>query len=427
MDANDQRGTPGAGLFPVLCVAVVLEAVGVGMLYPLLARIQDAHHLPTYGLGLMSGSNFFAALIGQVGIGRFVDGRRAGPVVVGGMALGVASLAWFGLASSLWAFSAARALGGVSYGVMMPAALRAGTVGVAEERRGPRLGRLSSAQMAGIVFGPLAGTGLAAAGGLRAPFLVLAVATAGVLVVLVALPSTRAPARPTLDVTLAPGGPPGGVNLAGARPRPTSRPVVAVLLLAVSSQLPTGLYDSLWSRLLTDRGADPLLIGLSLTLFGIPFVALAPLGGRLAGRGDPLVWAAGGLCVSAGFMASYGFVPSPILITVLGTFEACAQAVVVPAGYAATARVFPDRWAATGQGWFSGAGTAAAGTAALGGAPVYAGFGSGAVFAGGAGLSVAFAVGSALVAAGGRGGRRGWAPTPDAAGVGQRRGPASRS
>ncbi|HLH47028.1 MAG TPA: MFS transporter, partial [Acidimicrobiales bacterium] len=205
------------------------------------------------------------------------------------------------------------------------------------------------------------------------------------------------------DGATAGGGPP--------RPRVLSRPVLGVLLLAVAGQMPTGLYDALWSRLLTDRGADPFLIGLSLTIFGIPFVLLAPLGGRVAARRSPLVWAAFSLVLAAGFMASYGFVRSPVVITILGTFEACAQAVVVPGGYAATSLVFPDRWAATGQGWFSGAGTASAGVAAVAGAPVYAAAGPGVVFAGGAGVSALFALASVGVA-GGLAGRRRPEPAP---------------
>ncbi|HET6963197.1 MAG TPA: MFS transporter, partial [Acidimicrobiales bacterium] len=154
----------------------------------------------------------------------------------------------------------------------------------------------------------------------------------------------------------------------------------------VASQLPTGLYDALWSRLMTDRGAGTGLIGLSLALFGLPFMLLAPFGGRLAARRSPLPWAAAGLAVSSVFLASYGLVGSPVLILVLGLFEACAQAVVVPGGYAAVAAVFPDRWAATGQGWFSGAGTAAAGLASVVGAPLYGAYGPAAVFVSGAAL-----------------------------------------
>lgn len=448
MDRRAHTHNRRDGLFGLLALAVALEAVGVGMLYPLLARIQDAHHLPTYGLGLMSGSNFFAALLAQVGVSRFLDGRRAGAILVGGLTLGVAAAAWFGLASTLWAFSASRALGGVSYGIVMPAALKASTTGVSRGLRGSRLGRLSSAQMSGIVLGPLLGTGLAEAGGVSTPFLVLAGATAAVTLVFLVLEASGAglgaltrragSTRPAADgatpaaldgrgVTPAPevpakdtgaeatcGAPPGAAPPAGVelgqpgsdaglrpaqsrRPSPLSRPVLGLLLLAVAAQLPTGLYDALWSRLLTDRGADTLLIGISLTLFGIPFVALAPLGGRLAGRRAPLAWAVGALLIAGCFMASYGFVPSPLVITALGALEACAQAVAVPGAYAAVSATFPDRFTATGQGWFSAAGTTAAGLAAVSGAPIFAAVGPGPLFAGGAAVSMCFALAAGVV------------------------------
>lgn len=377
------------GTFVLLASAVFAEAVGIGVLFPLLARIQAAHHLPTYSLGLMSSASFFASLLGQIGVARFLDGRRARSVLL--TALGLACLAplWFALAGQLWTLTAARAVGGVAYGVVMPAALRAGTAGIAAEDRGSRLGLLSSAQMAGIVLGPLAGVGLYAVGGLSLPFEAVSAAQALILVALLLTPGAGSvPAAEGTAPRSAPEGP---------RPRIASPAVIAVLLIAVASQLPNGFYDALWSRLLTDRGASTILIGLSLALFGIPFVILAPVGGRLANRRAPLPWAAGGLVVAACFMASYGMVKVPVLIVVLGVFESCAQAIVVPGSYAATATVFPDHLAATGQGWVSGAGTAAAGVAALVAAPAYAALGPAPVFAGGAAFSALCAAASVTV------------------------------
>ncbi len=368
----------------------MLQAVGIGALYPLLARIQAAHHLPTYGLGLMSGASFFAALAGQVGISRWLDGRRARTVLWAGMAVSAVSYLWFAEAGSLWALTAARAMGGVGYGVVGPASLRAGTVGVPPERRGSRLGRLASAQMAGIAIGPLVGTGLAAVGDLKTPFLVVAALLAALTVALAVLPEDRTEAAEISEDR----------PLVHRSARPPWRPVLALLLLACAAQLPVGFYDALWSRLLTDRGASSLLIGLSLTLFGLPFIVLAPAGGRLAARTKPLVASAIAVAVSAGFMASYGWLASPILICILGVFEACAQSVAVPGGYAAVAEVFPDDWAATGQGWFIGAGTAAAGVSALCSAAAYAAIGAGWVFTGGALLSSLFVVASLLAARG---------------------------
>lgn len=375
------------GTFVLLAAAVFVEAVGIGVLFPLLARIQAAHRLPTYSLGLMSSASFFASLLGQLGVARFLDGRRARIVLLGALTLAAVAPLWFALAGQLWSLTAARAVGGVAYGVVMPAALRAGTAGIASEDRGARLGLLSSAQMAGIVLGPLAGVGLYALGGLSLPFEVVSAAQALIVVALLFTPGAGSVAAGEVADTAGSAGP-------DARPRIASPAVMSVLLIAVASQLPNGFYDALWSRLLTDRGASTILIGLSLALFGMPFVLLAPLGGRLANRRAPLPWAAGGLIVAAGFMASYGMVRIPAFIVVLGVFESCAQAIVVPGSYAAVAMVFPDRLAATGQGWVSGAGTAAAGVAALVAAPAYAVLGPGPVFAGGAVVSAVCAAAS---------------------------------
>ncbi len=369
--------------FVLLSAAVFLGAAGVGVLFPLLARIQTIHHLPTYALGLMSGASFFAALGAQLGIGRLLDGDRARTVLLAGIALAAASLVWFAHAGNLAALVASRALGGAGYGVVVPASLREAALGATGEKRGRRLGIMSSAMVAGFTLGPLLGSALAAVGGVALPFEAVAGLLAVVLAVFLFNPSVRVPA---------PAGDAEGAIGAGHRGRMPWRPLVTVLLLGVASQLPFGLYDALWSRLLTDRGASGLFIGLSLTLFGIPFVLLAPFGGRIAERRGPLLATAVGLLVADGFMASYGFVPSPVVIGILGVAEACAQAVATPGGYAVTARAFPDDRAGTGQGWFSGAGTAAAGLAAVAGAPAYGAFGSGAVFAGGALISAVVVV-----------------------------------
>jgi len=382
--------------FVLLCTAVGLEAAGIGMIFPLLARIQHAHHLHTYALGIISGGAFFAALIGQIGVSHLLDGKRARPVLLSGLVLAVAALVWFALAPDLWQLAASRAASGVAYGVVGPAALRACTVGVAPEARGARLGRLSSVQMGGIVLGPLAGIGLAGLGGLGMPFLVLACCLALVLVGLVVTTATAAgyQRNPHADLD-------EPVPVTARLALPSRRPVVALLLLSAAAQLPTGLYDALWSRLLTDRGASSFLIGLSLTLFGLPIVVLAPFGGRLAARHGPLRVAGAALVIAAGFMASYGFVTVPMAILALGVIEACFQAVAIPGAFAAVAEVFPDDWAATGQGWFSGAGTATAGTAAVLGAPAYGAHGPGVVFGGGALCSIAL-VGAAVFVGRGR-------------------------
>jgi MFS transporter, DHA1 family, multidrug resistance protein len=366
----------------------MLEAFGIGMLFPLLARIQHAHHLPTYGLGIMSGASFFSSLLAQILISPYLDGRRARPVMLGGLVLTALAFAWFGASTTLWAFAVSRALGGAGAGICVPASLRAGTVGVDAERRGQRIGRLASAQMSGIVLGPVVGIGLVSIGNLSTPFYVDAVLIGAVAVAL-AIMTSGAPV-PDLDEDGRP------VVVTRSR-RPAWPPIIAVLLVSCASQLPNGFYDALWSRLLTDRGGSSLLIGVSLTLYGLPFMVLAPLGGRLAGRHKPITTAAFSLIVASVFMASYGLVRSPVVIAALGIFEACVQSLAVPGVYASVSEVFPDDWAATGQGWASGAGTASAGAAALISAPAYGALGPGPVFVGGAVCSAGFALGSLVL------------------------------
>lgn len=472
-------------------MVVCLEAVGIGVLFPLLAHVQDAHHLPTYTLGLMSGASFFAALIAQVGAGPLLDGHRARPLLIAGVLLGAAALVWFAFAGGLGGLIGARALGGVGYGIVSPAALRQASLGATGDRRGKRLGVLSSAQMTGFVIGPLFGSVLYAAGGLKTPFEVvgglLALAGIGVAVlpdysaarrppsepVLRDVPSSRdvpasrnapasrnVPARPatprgstpgcstsdiasaiaTSDPSVAASGSAvpipaaqtpipvaagvrrrggravgghrasgggrsiGGSRVLGNRWRELAgipiAPLVAVLLLGAALQLPNGLYDALWSRMLTDRGASALLIGLSLSFFGVPFVVLAPLGGKLAERRGPLLAAGFGLLAADCFMAAYGFVPWPILIVALGVGEACVQSVAIPGGFAAVGRVFSDERIAAGQGLFGGVGTIAAGSAAVIGAPLYAAYGGPAAFGGGAALSAVLVIAALLVGRG---------------------------
>ncbi len=361
------------------------------MLFPLLAHLQSIHHLATYALGLMSGASFFAALFAQLTAGPFLDRAGGERLLLGGLVLGAAGLVWFAFAGNLTQLVVARALGGVGYGIVQPAALRQASVGVTGARRGQRIGVLSSAQMVGISMGPFFGSVLYTFGGIRLPFEVVAAGIIAVGVGVVAAPKPQparsAPGAASPAPSPAAGAPapaaaagPGGRHIGGV---PVSG-IVLVVLLGAAMQLPYGLYDALWSRMLTDRGASALLIGLSLTVFGVPFILLAPFGGRLAERRGPLIAAAIGLALSDGFTASYGFVRSPEVIIALGVGEACVAAVATPAGFAAVNRVFPDQRIAMGQSVYGGSGMIAAGTSAMIGAPVYAALGAGATFAGGA-------------------------------------------
>ena len=154
------------------------------------------------------------------------------------------------------------------------------------------------------------------------------------------------------------------------------------MLLAVGLFLPVGVYDSLWSRYLQDRGASVLYTGLSLSAYGVPFVAFAALGGRLADRFGPVRSSVSALVFIVPIVALYGVLPTPGLVVGVAMLEAVAQAVAVPASQAAMVRACPPDRVGAGQGLAGAAGQLAAGFTALIAAPVYSRFGSEAVFGG---------------------------------------------
>jgi len=364
-------GRSGAGW---LGAAIAVLAATNGVIFPLLADLQDAHGLPTYGLGLMSAATFLVGLAAQLALAPQADRGASRRLLLAGLAAAVASQLWLTAATELWEFVAARALAGLAVGCFVPAA-RAVVATLDPQHVGRNLGRLASAELGGFVCGPLVGAVVAEQVGLHVPFAVLAVAAAamGLALARQSLP-TPATAQPAgVGGPLAP------------MARLVRRPGVQVAaLLGLALYLPVGIYDSLWARYLEDRGASTLFVGASLTLYGVPFVLLAGLGGRLVDRWGPARSAAVALAPVALLTAAYGAVEVPMLIAGISLVEAVLQAGAVPGAQAAMARACPPGLVAAGQGLMGALQLAGAGAAALLGAPVYEAAGSTAVFGGAA-------------------------------------------
>ncbi len=174
-------------------VATFFVAAGGGLIFPLLAELQDAHGLPTWGLGVISAMFFAGAVSGQLLLAPYADRGRARGLLLVGVGVTVVSMVAFALSSELWQFSVARLLSGLGAGAFLPA-VRATLVRADPSRAGHLLGRLSGVETAGFVFGPVIGTLIFELGGLSAPFLVMAAALSAVAVVLTrtALPEAAA-------------------------------------------------------------------------------------------------------------------------------------------------------------------------------------------------------------------------------------------
>ncbi len=149
------------------------------------------------------------------------------------------------------------------------------------------------------------------------------------------------------------------------------RGVVVAVLLQLAVFLPVGIYDSLWARYLTDRGATTLLIGFGLTLYGLPFVLAAPRGGRLADRLGPVRSTTIGMLIVVPATAIYGLLAAPLVITAIALLEAVGNATAVPGAQTAMARSCPRERLTAGQGLSGAVSMLGAGFAAVVAAPIY--------------------------------------------------------
>ena len=352
----------------LLLGAFVLNAA-TSAVFALLAELQRTYHLPDYGLGLLSAAAFASSLVAQLTLAGWADRGYARHLLLVGLGLAIASAVLFAAGSTLSVFVIARMMSGLAAGVFLPSA-RAIAAGLDADHLARNLGRLAGAELAGFTLGPVAGTVVFGWLGLKAPFLVLAIPAALVLVTLAWQP-LPAPPRST------------------ATPRPSLtmlrlRRVRVAALLNVAIFLPVGIYDSLWARYLEDRGASTLFVGVSLTLYTVPFVLLAPLGGRLADRIGPVRCVLVALCLAAPVVWAYGLLSRPGLIAGIALVDAVFQAVAVPSAQAAMAKAAPPDRVAAGQGLAGASQQAIAAVVSLVAAPIYASAGSSVVFGGAA-------------------------------------------
>ena len=366
-----------------LLVAMFVLMAGTGVVFPLLAELQEAHHLPTYGLGLIAAGPFFTGFVAQIGLSRLGDRGHARALMICGLIVGFLSLLAMAICSTLWDFVVARSIAGFAIGAFLPAA-RASAAGDGRTDVAARLGRLAGAELFGLMVGPVLGVAVFSVTGLTETFVVFGVA--GLLLTMLVGPrlSTR------------PGRPPSA-------PRPVlrdllvQRAVIGALLLVVAIEFPVGMFESMWARYLTDRGATSLFVGLSVTTFALPFILLAARGGRFADRVGPARAAAFGSLAAAPIIAAYGWAASPVVIAGLAVVEACFQAVAFPGARAAMVRACPVTLVATGQGLAGGAGLLATGGAALMSPMVYEAAGPAAMCATVAGFVVVFVVGALII------------------------------
>jgi MFS family permease len=370
-------------------VGLFSVSASVGMVFALLAELQDEHGLSTSSLGLIASMSFFAAVVGQIGIAPLADRGHARTVMVVAVLTAAVAAGGFMVATSAWQFVVARGVAGLAYGAFSPAA-QAVVSAADPARAGQRLGSLVGVQTAGFIIGPGIGVAiLDITGSTDAPFLVLLVLLLAITPRLATM-SINEVSRNTQRVP---------VRVILAR-----RDALAAVILTAALVSPAGLYEAIWARYLTDLGASTLFIGGSLTLYGIPFVLAAPYGGKLADRIGPLRLAPISFVVIIPLTAVYGTIATPGALMSLAMIEAVANGAGMPAAQSLMASATSETERATGLGVAAAAGQVGAGLSALVAAPLYDAQGSGVTFMifavvigvlGALGLAVGFSAGVA--------------------------------
>lgn len=319
----------------VLMFASGATAVSNSIIFGTLGDLQDTYGFADFGLGLIAGIGFLMGLLTQVFIAPLADTYKPKVLMVTGLGFAAVGSLVFALGDTLWQFVIGRAIVGVSFGCTQPAA-RAIAANLDKSRAAERLGKLAGVETAGIVGGPFISGMMLDPLGLRATFLVFALVAVAASLTLAAkslpkLPSSGESRRISLTLLRYPG-------------------VRTVALTTMSLYLPIGVYDALWDRYLTDRGASNFVVGLSFLLYGIPFVLLARLGGRLADKWGALRTALYAVFLIAPVVAGYGSAATPLVIVIISVVEGVVQALTVPAAQASMSQVAPVGRAAAAQG-----------------------------------------------------------------------------
>jgi len=320
----------------------MVEAMGYGAIFGLLADLQDKYGFPQWGLGLIAASAFPAALVGQLGLSRYADRGYTRKLLWLGLVTAAAGMIWFWLGSSLWEFVVARILVGIGSGTFIPAARRV-IISRNPDNPGAAISMAGAADIGGFLIGiPVAKgleTLLSAPGEVdpNTPFLVLAI-----LLVIVGPISTFIPEPPIHDELS------GGAEIRKVFGIRLAR---AGLSIGLGFAVIIGTFDSVASRFLKDLGgSDGELVAVMIALF-VPLVLFMPVAGRLVDRIGPVRAGSTALFVASPMVVGFGLTRNLLFIGVLGGFVALLYSVVYTAGQSAVATAtIPRGLTGAGQG-----------------------------------------------------------------------------
>ena len=321
-----------------------------GVMFTVLDDFRNDYGITESKLGLIVASGFVAGFFSNVFVAPIADKGFARRLVSVGIITQVLGCLVMAFGSSFIVLLLGRFLTGVGSGAADPALRRIIILGNPNEM-GSNLGRIVSAGVAGFALGPVIAAVTVEPLGLASPFLIVAVA---LLVVLVLLSRVQ-------------------VNEATESEAPSQRfafdlmfvrPIAGVIVIGLALYIMIGTFDSIWSVMMDDISAPDWVASVGITVFALPMMFLAPLGGRLTQKYGPFRASISGLSIAAVFMVMYGMLSSPYLMLGVGLLHGVVDGLTITGGSAALAMVAPTNRLASAQGVYTGVLTLSGGLAA---------------------------------------------------------------
>ncbi len=357
-------------MFMMSCAVLVIA--------PMTPAIQQEHRFPVASLGIIFGVSLLTGVVAELFLGPQADRGHERALLISSVVLAGISSVGSGLADSVVTLTLWRAVAGVGYGMFVPAA-SALVIRLRAQGVGERIARLQVAEFAGFAAGPFLGALLLAQFGTQNGLIVAGIVTLILVPVVLGVEIPR-------DARVPPKGDGVGQSTNDAGPSWAAfdllrhREVWVALLLSVAVTAPVGTYSALWPKFLADRGASPFVVALSLAIFTLPFMILAPIAGRFIDRFGPLRGSVIGIWIVVVAVVSYGLLASVAAIILVSLIESVGQALAGPGSAAAMARASGARRAGAGQGLARGVGFLGAGLTAIAAGPVYEYWGGAALF-----------------------------------------------
>ena len=329
---------------------------------------RDTYGISESHLGLILGIGFFAGFFAQTFLAPWSDRGHAKRMILIGIMLLIIGNTAMGIGESFLPLLVARFVMGIGGGLIYPAVRR--IVILAEpEKMGSNLGRLVSFDVGGFTIGPVLSAITVDTIGIGAPFFIVTVAMALVLVGLWGLHVDEAPADDAPRQRFA-------FDLFRLRPF-TGAVIIGLALYAM-----IGTFDTVWSMMMADMDAPTWVANLGISLFALPMLLLGPIGGRMTQRIGPFRATITGLFLAGIFMSLYGTLGSPYVMLIVGVAHGIVDGLTITGTASAIAMVVPHERLASAQGMAGGMQTITGGLASIAAAAAYGSFGRGATFVG---------------------------------------------